>query len=274
MKPGKASSLGRGRGTRRGPPCLHGFGGGGEGGVGPLRLRRTPGGDVRNIRFELFAKPLPESRSPTTSRPGPIPRAATACVSTRASSRRPSSSGRGEKFTPDGGMGTFLPMTLSFDRARIWLRTSARHHLANMKQRSSVDDYDFRERRGLHHHLATGVPVPVDLGEDAFNRRYASSALLSHTILGDRQNSLFETSTRPGRPAPSHEVQPRARTTSTAVARPPNLDYPSRASLPPNGDQRRLDQKLNLCMPTTCSLLRAPADHAHRASAESRSTPR
>ena len=145
-------------------------------------------------------------RSRTTSPPGQIRRAAPGFGSTRAWSHATDIEAVArEKFDTLEGWGTFAPLTVAFDKAKVDDPAPA-IDLENIASRHQGDDFDFADDAVYLVNLATGLPVPIDIGEGLVSvRRSARKAATSETTRAHSSRTCS------GRPPTKPSTRRRAR---------------------------------------------------------------
>ncbi len=134
----------------------------------PQGLKKTPAGDGATIRFDVYHKPLPEIPMPNDAAMWPDPTSRTG-VRVNASLGAPTNIEQDarRKFNQLEGFGTYSGITIAFDKTT---KNDARPalDLENIQKRHVGDDYEFENDAIYVVNLATGIPVPLDLGEGAF----------------------------------------------------------------------------------------------------------
>ena len=160
----------------------------------PDRLGATPAGDGSRVRFDLYAEPLPDIPLPNDVASWPDPTSRTG-VRINAALAAPTSMERiaREKLSRMEGWGTFQPITIAFDPAGD-LAGRAAIDLSAVSRRHQHDDYDFVDDAVYLVDLETGVPVPLDLGEGAFNPILKNlGRYWRNDARANEENILFET---------------------------------------------------------------------------------
>ena len=160
----------------------------------PDRLGATPAGDGSRVRFDLYAEPLPDIPLPNDVASWPDPTSRTG-VRINAALAAPTSMERiaREKLSRMEGWGTFQPITIAFDPAGD-LAGRAAIDLSAVSRRHQHDDYDFADDAVYLVDLETGVPVPLDLGEGAFNPILKNlGRYWRNDARANEENILFET---------------------------------------------------------------------------------
>lgn len=196
----------------------------------PSGIGRTPKAPGPTIRFDLSAKPLPEIPFPNDVATWPDPTSRTG-LRVNASLVAPTSIERGarEKFSELEGWGTYAPITVSFDKMADLPQGSTAIDIANIRARHQGDDYDFADDAIYLVNLRTGIPVPIDLGEGAFD--YTLRDLHKYWRNDHRvteQTLIFETvdEARLAGKAPGTPYSPELDTDFDGVLDRPNLDDP------------------------------------------------
>lgn len=164
----------------------------------PEGLRRTPPGAGARVRFDMFHKPIPEIPLPNNIATWPDPTSRTglrvnaslvADTSIEAAAR--------ERFSEMEGWGAFPWITVAFGPGPTDGRTvpgEAAIDLQNVMRRHQHDDYELQDDTVYLVNLTTGVPVPLDLGEGAFNYTLRDkNKYWANDPRRSEQNLLFET---------------------------------------------------------------------------------
>ena len=199
----------------------------------PLDFGRTPDGPGARVRFDLAHVPLPDVPLPSDVATWPDPTSRTG-LRVNASLLAPTEIERDarERFDRLEGWGTFMPITIGFDLARVGDHDKRPHEaavdLASLAARHQGDDYDFADDAIYLVNLATGVPVPLDLGSGNFD--YTLKKLDSYWANDTRateRNLLFDTidESRRGALAPE-DFDASLDTDFDGVLDVPNLDDP------------------------------------------------
>lgn len=148
-------------------------------GDAPEGLARTPAGDGPTVNFDLYHQPLPEIPLPNDAAMWPDPTSRTG-MRINSSVVAPTSleSVLRKKLDTLEGWGTFAPITVSFrkkdpndPRAAIDLsNVLARHRRGQggADGGASLGAYDPADDVVYLVNLRTGIPVPLDLGQGAF----------------------------------------------------------------------------------------------------------
>lgn len=165
----------------------------------PSGLRRTPDGPGPVVRFDLGHAPLPEIPIPSDVATWADPTSRTG-LRLNASLVAPTSVEEKARaqFSKMEGWGTFAPIWVSFDVDRTQEGyeeyTGPALDLANVRRRHRGDDYDFADDAVYLVNLATGVPVPLDLGNGSFDYTLARlDRYWPNDTRASERNLLFET---------------------------------------------------------------------------------
>ncbi len=173
----------------------------------------TPPGPGAKVRYDLGNRPLPAIPLPNDAATWPDPTSRTG-LRINASLIAPTNIERQARtrFSQMEGWGTFAPMSVSFDIDRSQpgyeSYAGAALNLDNVRQRHQGDDYDFQNDAVYLVNLATGVPVPLDLGAGNFN--YTLKKLdkyWANDTRASERNLLFETIDETGGARSSYDPQ-------------------------------------------------------------------
>lgn len=188
---------------------------------------RAKPGDGPTVRWDMAAKPLPDIPLPNDLATWPDPTSRTG-LRVNASLIAPTSIERDarERMSRLEGWGTFSAITLSFDRAADATdATEAAVSLAALAARHQHDDYDFANDAVYLVNLKTGVPVPLDLGEGAFNPILKRlDKYWANDPRATEENTLFETYDETWGKPPGTKYAPELDTDFDGVLDRPNLD--------------------------------------------------
>jgi hypothetical protein len=161
----------------------------------PTGLRATPAGDGAQIVFDLERSPLPEIPTPNDVATFPDPTSRTGRrinVSLVAPTRMEAKAREG--FSEMEGWGTFSPITVSFTRGLTGDAREAAIDLTNVRSRMQGDGYDFSNDPVYVVNLATGVPIPLDMGNGNFPATIRDlDAYWANDPKAHEQNIVFET---------------------------------------------------------------------------------
>lgn len=164
----------------------------------PEGLKRTPPGPGVVVRYDMFHKPLPDIPLPNNIATWPDPTSRTG-LRINASLVAPTQIEHiaRQKFSEMEGWGTFAWITVGFGSGPADGRTvpsQAAIDLQNIIQRHQHDDYDLANDAVYLVNLRTGVPIPLDIGEGAFNYTLRDkNKYWPNDPRRSEQNLLFET---------------------------------------------------------------------------------
>ncbi len=150
---------------------------------GVQRATKYPGGPT--ITFDLTKKPIPDLPLPNDVATISDPTSRTG-LRLNVSAVAPTSIERHlrEKLSTLEGWGTFAPISIPFDKPL---------DVEDIKKRHQDDDYDFQDDTVYLVNLATGVPVPLDLGGNFPVTLKETARYWPNDPLGSESNLLFET---------------------------------------------------------------------------------
>jgi hypothetical protein len=151
--------------------------------------------DGPTIVFDLTRRPLPEIPLPNDVATFADPSSRTG-VRINVSSIAPSGMEENARrqFDAVEGWGTFAPITVAFARDQKTGGAEPAIDLADLAKRMHSDGYDFRDDPVYVVDLATGVPVPLDLGSGIFPSSVAKTdAYFTNDTKSKEDTFLFET---------------------------------------------------------------------------------
>lgn len=190
-------------------------------------LKRTPPGAGPSVRFDLAHTPLPDVPIPNDVATWPDPTSRTGLrLNTRMFAPTSIETDAREKLDRMEGWGTYGAITLAFDKNPD-LGDAPAIDLQEVMKRHQKDDYDFQNDAIYLVDLTTGVPVPLDLGEGAFN--YTLKKLDKYWRNDTRateQNTLWETYDETAGLPPGTKYRPELDTDFDGVLDVPNFDDP------------------------------------------------
>lgn len=134
----------------------------------PSGLKRTPDGPGATVRFDLYAKPLPDIPLPNDTATWPDPTSRTG-LRINASLVAPTNIERNarEKFSELEGWGTFSTISVGFDKTDPQDARPALD-LGAFLARHRGDNYELNDDAVYIVNLKTGVPTFIDVGEGSY----------------------------------------------------------------------------------------------------------
>jgi hypothetical protein len=239
-------------------------------GKAPVEFGRTPAGDGATVRFDLGHTPLPDIPLPSDTATWPDPTSRTG-LRLNASLIAPTAIERDarERFDRLEGWGTFAPITVSFDLAQVGGEpreaAQAAIDLANIKARHHRDDYDFANDAIYVINLATGVPVPLDVGNGNFEFTLKRlDRYWPNDTRASERNLVFDTRDESSRGVISRDAfLPELDTDFDGNLDIPNLDEPFACGEPDPvcDDPRNADYESDTCLELRRDRDRCITDH-------------
>lgn len=216
----------------------------------PEGARRTPPGDGPTVVFEATRRPLPEIPQPNdvATFADPTSRTGRRVNVSMVAPTRMETAARGG-FNELEGWGTFAPITVAFERSERTPETEPALDLEDVAARTST--WDPADDPFYLVDLATGLPVPLDVGKGSFpvtvadpKRYWANDPRATSDTL------LFET-VEEGFGLPQSAYRPQLDTDFDGV-----LDHPN--VLRPQGRDGRVDEVIDWYERETDTLVLRP----------------